>query len=122
MKPFYTIIYDVNHKKFVRYNVMRYFLLEYIESRTTKYIKTPQTREEFIKFIEDWGKYQFWGRCQYEIILSDWPPSGVEEKIDVWYQIEMNLSLVADILMENAASLPKTKKAALKRFDSARWE
>lgn len=122
MKPFYTIIYDVNHKKFVKYNVMHYFLREYIESRTSKYLKTPQTKEEFIEFVKEWGMYQFWSRCQYEIIITDWPGQTVEEKIDVWDQMEANLSVVADILMENVASLPKTKKAAEKRLDNAKWE
>ena len=45
--------------------------------------------------------YQFWARCEYEVILVDWPGQKVEKKIDVWNQIEMNLDIVTKIVMDS---------------------
>jgi hypothetical protein len=55
----------------------------------------------FKEFIEHKAMWMFWSRCEYEIILSDWPPSGVEEKWDIYRQIMMNIDIITEILMEN---------------------
>ena len=36
------------------------------------------------------AQYAFWSKCEYEFIASDWPPSGKNEKIDVYNQLKMN--------------------------------
>lgn len=100
MKTFNVIIYDCNHKKFVPYDVIPYFVQTYNELKEKKYKKVPETFEEFKKFVREEGMYQFWSRCEYEIILVDWPGQKVEKKIDVWSQIEMNLDLVTKLVME----------------------
>ena len=44
--------------------------------------------------------YQFWSRCEYEIILIDWPCQQKHEKWDVYKQIMMNIDIVTDILYD----------------------
>lgn len=100
MKTFNVIIYDFNHKKFIPYDVIPYFVGAYEELKEKKYKKVPETFEEFKKFVRDEGHYQFWGRCEYEVILVDWPCQQVEKKIDVWNQIEMNLDLITDLVIK----------------------
>ena len=97
---FNVIIYEPNSKKFESYDVIPYFIEAYKENKKKKYKETPKTFEEFKEFIISEGLYQFWGRCEYEVILVDWPCQQVERKIDVWEQIEMNLDTVTKILME----------------------
>jgi hypothetical protein len=41
----------------------------------------------------------FWSRCEWEIILMDWPCQRHEEKWDVHRQISMNIDIIVDILM-----------------------
>ena len=103
MIPFNVIEYDFNTQKFQAYDVMPYLVSVYEESKTQNYRKTPKTFEEFKKFVEKESQYQFWGRCEYEIILVDWPCQKHEEKWDVYQQIMMNLDLVTRILMENVS-------------------
>ena len=62
--------------------------------------KVPQTFDEFKEFVQKESQYQFWARCEYEIILVDWPCQKHEEKWDVYQQIMMNLDLVTKTLME----------------------
>lgn len=125
MNKFNVIIYDINGKKFTTYDVLPYLRNSYNERvenfkklekkikrskkkidesiLNEKYNKVPSTFKEFREFVNDESRYQFWSRCEYEIILSDWPPSNppIEEKWDVYDQIVMNIDLVTKLLMED---------------------
>lgn len=95
MKKFNVIIWDVNAREFVPYNIIPYLLNQY---KTAK-VK-PTTTEEFAQFIKKESMYQWWGRCEYEIILKDWPCGQKEEKIDVYWQVMMNINIITEILIE----------------------
>ena len=97
--PFYVISYDINGKDFTPYNVMPYFINCYKNARRKK--KQPKTFDEFKEFVKSKSMYMYWSRCQYEIVLTDWPSQTRGEKIDVHWQIMMNLDTVTRILMEN---------------------
>lgn len=112
MKEFNVIVYDFNRQIFKPYNVMPYFVRTYKETienhknyPDSNYFKIPKTFEEFKKFVNDNSLYQFWGRCEYEIILFDWPNEKHYEKWDVHEQIKMNLDLVTKIFMENVKDI-----------------
>lgn len=96
MKEFNVII--ERNGAFISYDVMPYFIEEY---KRRKKPDRPVTFDEFKEFVINEGKYMYWSRCEYEIILSDWPSQKVEKKIDVMDQIMMNLDIVIEILMEN---------------------
>ena len=53
--------------------------------------------------------YQWWARCEYEIILSDWPCQKVEEKWDIYRQIMLNIDIITDVFIENIKSNKKQK-------------
>lgn len=96
MKGEYNVcIFDVNAKEFISYDVIPYLKEQYDESNDK-----PKTYDEVKLFVEKESRYQFWSRCQYEIILSDWPNESVRRKVDVHEQIMMNLDLVTNILIE----------------------
>lgn len=96
MKSFNVILEDYNHRTFIPYDVMPYLVDKYKESR-----EKPKTFEEFKKFVKDQSMYQWWARCEYEIVLQSWPTGKNEEKIDVYWQILLNIDLVTEILIEN---------------------
>ena len=95
MKSFNVIVYNFSTMKFEPYDIMPYLVDRY------KRLKAKDRPLSLKKFIEDEARYQWWSRCEYEIILSDWPPHGVEEKWDVFKQIMMNIDVIRDILEEN---------------------
>lgn len=125
MKQFNVINFDFNAKKFKAYDVIPYFVREYheqierynaakleLEEAKTEdeikiaksnldYWKVPVTFDEFKQFVKDRAQYQFWSRCEYEIILVDWPCQKTEEKWDVYDQIMMNLDIVTQIVMDS---------------------
>jgi len=96
MKNFNVIIFDFNSKKFESYNVIPYLVDCYNNSNNK-----PKTFDEFKEFIRKQAMYQWWSRCQYEIIISNWPPSGIEEKWDVYKQVMMNIDIVTNIVMKS---------------------
>lgn len=105
MKHFYVINYDTNRKRFEQYDVIPYLVGEYNDLKENKPLQKikplPKTFEEFKKFVKNESLYRWWGRCEYEIILSCWPGQDVEEKWDVHGQIMMNLGLVTELVMES---------------------
>ena len=108
VKEFNVCIYDYNSKKFVTYNIIPYLIEAYKERVNNHeeypdndYFKIPSTFEELKKFVNDESMYQFWSRCEYEIILVDWPSQKTSKKIDVYEQIKMNLDTITNILINS---------------------
>ena len=122
MKEFNVIVYNINSKEFERYNIIPYLVSCY-----NKKENKPKTFDEVKEFVKNESMYQWWSRCEYEIILGPWPyitsPSerwdkkgenDIEawkehwkkhlkecEKIDVHKQVMMNLDVITNLVMEN---------------------
>lgn len=97
---FNVLIWDVNHDELIYYDVIPYLLRQYNETKKMgSYKETPKTREEFKEFIKKEAMYQWWSRCEYEILVSDWPKHDKEIKMDVYYQVLMNLDIITDIII-----------------------
>lgn len=90
----FNVIWEDNGK-FVPYNIMPRLI-----SRYNKKENKPKTFDEFKKFIESESLYQWWCRCEYEIIITDWPSKRVEEKWDIHKQVMMNIDVITNLLME----------------------
>ena len=105
MKHFNVINYNCNAQKFELYDVIPYLVRTYKDLKKSKskqkYNPLPVTFDEFKKFIKDESLYQWWSRCEYEIVLVDWPCQKHEEKWDVYDQIMMNLDTITEIVMES---------------------
>ena len=95
MQKFNVIIEDVNRREFIPYNVIPYLVRQYKEAKNK-----PTTFEEFKSFIEKESTYQGGSRCEYEIILKEWPTGKKEEKIDVHWQVMMNIDVITKLLMD----------------------
>jgi hypothetical protein len=104
MKKYNCIIFDFNKKSFVEYDIMPYFMRVYEHSK-----ESFNNLEDCKKFILKWGQYQFWSRCEYEVILKDWPNGCKESKIDVFWQIKINIDIISEIFLHNINE--KIKKA-----------
>ena len=105
MKQFNVLCWDFNSDSLVPYDVLPYFRDRYKEQvkqakkyPKNDYWKVPTTREELKEFIEKKSMYQFWARCEYEMICHGWPVQKNEHKLDVHEQIMMNIDTITDIL------------------------
>ncbi|MCH5166886.1 MAG: hypothetical protein J1F35_03250 [Erysipelotrichales bacterium] len=125
-----------NNGKFEPYNIMNYlkntwkeFVKNYDEiskesdfnedSEGNEYWKFPRTYKEIKKWVDNQLKYRYWGRCEYELVLSQWPyyeldedtskykkgtpiiPNDKGKKIDIYEQCKMNMDVIIKIFMNN---------------------
>ena len=70
------------------------------------YKKNPiRTKEQRAEFVKDKLMHHFWGNATWEFVAIDWPyRKTIEEskpvKIDVYEQLEPNLSLIVDLVWD----------------------
>lgn len=93
---FNVIIFDSNSKNFKSFDIIPYLIKEFLEEE----IHAFKTFNDYKDFIIKTSRYKFWSKCEYEIILSDWPKNGSELKIDVYNQIMLNINVVTKIFIE----------------------
>lgn len=98
MKPFNVIWFNFNGSEFESYNIMLYLVNRYKEYKEKDRLNT---RDDIKEFIKTTSMYMWWGRCEYEIILEDWPCNEVHKKVDIYWQIMLNLDIIVDIFIEN---------------------
>lgn len=97
--PFHVIYYNINTNKFEPYDIMNYLINCYTSIKNSE--SKPKTTDEFKDFINKNSQYMFWARCQYEIVLKDWPCGIKEKKIDIYWQIMHNIDIITHVLMLN---------------------
>lgn len=95
---FYVINFNINTEEFEKYNIMPYLVNCYNKEKKSN---RPVTFDEFKEFVKSKSMYMYWSRCEYEVILSDWPNQKIYKKIDVYWQTMNNIDIVTEILMKN---------------------
>lgn len=93
---FNVIYFNFNAKKFQEYDIFPYLTDRYKSEK-----EKPALFEEFKQFIIDKSRYMWWARCEYEIILSDWPCLKTDEKWDIHKQVMMNIDVITKLFMEH---------------------
>ena len=76
-KEFKVLLMDFNRKGYEAYDVLPYFRNVWRGHRFNRdkdFNKIPvKTKEQLKEWIIDWGRYQFWSRCEYEFLMGNWP-------------------------------------------------
>ena len=92
---YYVLVYNVNSNKVEGFYIIPYLVHEYNEESSK-----PKTFDEFVQFVDRKSKYQFWSRCQYEIVMDSFPEYK-KQKVDVYFQIQQNLKLITQIFINS---------------------
>ena len=96
-----VFIEDFNRKHITTYNIFdHYSFRKSIKEECVQYI---DNKEMFIHAIEMNLNYYFWSKCEWEIILSDWPPSKkfADKKVDVAEQAKLNWEIFSEYVWEH---------------------
>lgn len=123
--PYRVVNWDFNRDCIEFYDVMPYLLGCWDEEKKRKHkiwsssslsdlspelkgkvddTRMPETFDEFKKFVLDNSMYQFWARCEYEVIVHGWPVRKNDHKMDVYEQIKNNADVVTKVFMENVGA------------------
>ena len=68
--------------------------------------KKCKSLEELIEYsierrLERLCMYYFWSKCEYEVIVSSWPPrEGSERKIDIYTQLRENWDIFRELVFK----------------------
>lgn len=69
--------------------------------------------KDFAKFcdkLHDDLLCYFWGKCEWEIIVSDWPLGQCDEKYDVYDQVMLNWEIFCNYVWCHAVDLRRMHK------------
>ena len=91
----YVMAHDFNNDKIVPYNIFYNSFPELIHKEIKK--KKINNYNELKEYISNWSKYNYWCKAEHEIIVAGLISKGdKEEKIDVDWQIQMNLDRITE--------------------------
>ena len=104
-----VFIGNFNHKDIETYNIFDHYLFK--EDCDKAWKKHGTDFQKFSKEVKSSLMYYFWSKCEWEIILSHWPPSErfKDKKVDVYEQVMLNWEVFITYLW-NYYYLRSTKK------------
>ena len=82
---------DTNRRDIAHYNIFNHY--SFMEDAKNAYKDYKDDYEKFCDEIRRSLQQYFWSKCEWEVIISDWPPSKrepVEVKVDVYDQVMQN--------------------------------
>lgn len=103
---------DFNGRKIVYFDIFNHsYFLEDIR----KLIRSIDSREKFLEEVRNKLRYYFWSKCEYEVIISGWPPpredSGFKNrKVDIYEQVMMNWDAFSFYIWEYRWELLRKRK------------
>lgn len=85
-------------------------LMDDLKKAARKY--RDRERELFEEDMRRSILYWYWSKCEWEIILSHWPPrtDAHDEKIDVYDQVMLNWDVFREYVWRHRAELRKREK------------
>lgn len=106
-----VFVEDVNAGRITQYNIFTHggFLRDCREALKVY----PIDRDGFAAEVKHALMYFFWSKCEYETVLSGWPPSERTEsrKIDVYSQVCLNFEAFVDYLWSHRPELSSWPEA-----------
>ena len=115
-------VYDINMRGIRQYNIFNHsgFCNSlYKEFASVTETDTLPSYEEVEKILEKELRYYFWGKCEWEVVISSFPPSDKDKdlKVDVYSQVMLNfekfVSYVYSCLFHDTDETGKTPEEIL---------
>lgn len=76
--------------------------------------KCGDDKDAFTKELRSELMYYYWARCEWEVIITSWPPSPEgtfkDVKIDVFDQLNMNWDVFVDYIWNNRKEIMRDSR------------
>lgn len=94
-----VLVYDFNKKQVKPFNI---FNSDFVKSLSIylNNLNTPINLEDIKTYIDKWARYNYWSRTEFEINISDMFSQCQSVKVDVYYQIKMNIDRILDYVVK----------------------
>lgn len=107
---------DVNTRELKQFNIFSHCRYnEDIREYMYKYIKRQISKNTFIENVRKATLYYFWGKVEYEIVISPVIGNYYNKKTDIKEQIELNWDRYIDYLLNVCSSMEKIYKENRKK-------
>lgn len=94
---------NFNAKKIEEYDIFKH--TGFVED-CKKYKNDYKDKEHFTEAVRRSLLYYFWCKCEYEVVISAWPPrEDVDKKVDVYRQVMLNWPVFSEYIWENRKEL-----------------
>lgn len=95
-----VLYYDIESKKINSYNILNSTFVETLyDNVKTRKIKDETQLKEYLKteFM-----YHYWCKSEFEILIGNLHAHNLKEfeKIDIWYQIEINFDNIVNYIIK----------------------
>lgn len=93
-----VLMHDFNSDKIVYHNVLDD---DYLIDSLKKAIKKEEvvSYDDVKSFLSSKFKARYWSRTEYEILVSGLFDRDKKYKIDIWYQLEMNIDNITEYVI-----------------------
>ena len=97
----FVFIEDINKKRIRVYNIFEH--KDFMEDCNDAWENYKNKHHDFLRYQENIDSilmYYFWCKCEWEMVLSNFPPSDSfqKKKIDVYQQVKINWDIFIDYL------------------------
>jgi len=106
----YVYVEGINSHCIEKYNIFKHY--RFMDDIKKIYKKHKDDYDTFCEEVCKSLQYYFWSKCEWEIILSDWPPSDTFEelKVDVYDQVMLNKDVFMKYVWDMAHERKKPKR------------
>lgn len=105
----YVLRYDINTRNIQRYNVLNDYFIDDIKTNIKK--KKIKDRDELKEYLTKQFRCNFWCKSEHEVLIGGlFSDINEFEKIDIYYQLEPNISTMADYIWQNLGEINEKKK------------
>lgn len=104
---------NFNGRKIEKHNVFNHWsLMEDLRKDAKKLHvrERPEEKEWFLERLRRHIQYYYWSKCEWEIIITSWPPDKMnfkDEKVDVYDQVMLNWDKFSEYVWQNRKELRK---------------
>ena len=96
---------DFNSRHIEEHNVFDHgrFWEDCCKNRKKNAVRGREDKEAFVDQLRRDLMFWYWSKCEWEVVVSHWPPSErhVAEKVDVYDQVRLNWDRFVDYVWEN---------------------
>lgn len=95
---------DMNTRQFKPFNIFNHYY--FFEDCKKEYKKHKNNKEEFLSRVKRCLQYYFWSKCEWELILSPWPPRDEpQKKVDAFGQVMLNWDRFSEYIWDHRKEL-----------------
>ena len=103
-----VLVTGFNDKEIREYNVFDHF--RFLDDCKKNARKNSKDYDKFCDQLRKDLMYYFWSKCEWEIVVTDWPRGENSIKIDVWDQVRLNWDHFCDYVWSHGAELRRREK------------